>query len=198
MLCWKAQGTCQVSDQMEGTFSKEEKEKAQRTVRFRVASSRSDRVLTEVFKEVTSSGSVWDSGDSDCTSNSEIERASSPPTSEANGHLSGLLEAAPDDSGSEPDDLLMYASVKRERLLGNKRVNICSKNGTVRGVRNKVSAGQVLYNNLSNMYAVSSLIYFKMIRSIYQSSACLSSLCIYISIHPSIHPSVHLQMYRPT
>ncbi|XP_021430646.2 glutaredoxin domain-containing cysteine-rich protein 1 [Oncorhynchus mykiss] len=138
---------------MEGTTSRQDKEKAQRTVRFRVASANSGHILTEVFKDdtLTLCGSVTDSVDSDCTSNSESEQVSSPPTSEANGHLCGLVGTAADDCGSDPDDLLMYASTKKELLFSNKRINICSKNGTVRGVKNKVSAGQALFNNLSNL-----------------------------------------------
>ncbi|XP_030627579.1 glutaredoxin domain-containing cysteine-rich protein 1 [Chanos chanos] len=120
-----------------------------RTVRFRVASAHSGRVLTEVFRETV----VEDSVDSDTTTGSpDPERASSPVLSEANGHLNGLPSSEPDDSGSEPDDLLMYASIAKEQLFSGKRINIFSKNGTVRGVRDKVSAGQVLFNNLSKMY----------------------------------------------
>ncbi|MEQ2214981.1 hypothetical protein XENOCAPTIV_025115, partial [Xenoophorus captivus] len=91
---------------------------------------------------------------SDGTGSVDADQVSLPPTSETNRHLNGL-EAAVDENGCESDDLLLYASVKREMLFSNKRVNICSKNGTIRGVRNKVSAGQVLFNSLSNMYSVS-------------------------------------------
>lgn len=131
---------------------------AGKTVRFRVASANSGRVLAEVFKDEAAwcaSGSV----DSDRASSLEVERAGPRPASEANSHLNGLGAAAgaaaQDEGGLEPDDLLLYASAKREKLFSNKRINICSKNGTIRGVRNKVSAGQVLFNNLSNMYSVS-------------------------------------------
>lgn len=132
---------------------------AGKTVRFRVASANSGRVLAEVFKDEAAwcaSGSV----DSDRASSPEVERAGPPPATEANSHLNGLgaaaaAAAAQDEGGLEPDDLLLYASAKREKLFSNKRINICSKNGTIRGVRNKVSAGQVLFNNLSNMYSVS-------------------------------------------
>lgn len=128
---------------------------AGKTVRFRVAAANSGRVLVEVFKDEAtwcSSGSV----DSDRASSPEVERGSQPSSSEANSHLNGLgAAAAQDEAGLEPDDLLLYASAKREKFFSNKRINICSKNGTVRGVRNKVSAGQVLFNNLSNMYSVS-------------------------------------------
>lgn len=133
------------------------KEKAGKTVRFRVASANSGRVLTEVFKdEAAWSRSVSHSVDSDCTSSPDTDQESSLPLSEANSHLNGLpVESPVDETGSEPDDLLLYASVKREMVFSNKRINICSKNGTIRGVRNKVSAGQVLFNNLSSMYSVS-------------------------------------------
>ncbi|KAK2891525.1 hypothetical protein Q8A73_017190 [Channa argus] len=144
---------------MEGTNLKQEKQKAGKTVRFRVASANSGRVLTEVFKDETAwCGSVLDSVDSECTSSPETELGSlSSPPSEVNSHLNGLVvETTVDENGYEPDDLLLYASAKREMLFSNKRINICSKNGTIRGVRNKVSAGQVLFNNLSNMYTVSS------------------------------------------
>lgn len=140
---------------------KQEKEKSGKTVRFRVASANSGRVLAEVFKdERTWCGSVSESVDSDGTGSSEAEQVSSLPAavSEANRHLSGLPAPADDDgggSGGDPDDLLLYASVKREMTFSNKRINICSKNGTIRGVRNKVSAGQVLFNHLSNVYSVS-------------------------------------------
>lgn len=148
---------------MERPKLKQENEKAGKTVRFRVASANSGRVLAEVFKDERAwcglvEDSVEDSGESDSTSSPEAEQqGGSLPTSEANRHLNGLVvEAAVDENGCEPDDLLLYASAKREMLFSNKRINICSKNGTVRGVRNKVSAGQVLFNNLSNMYSVSS------------------------------------------
>lgn len=143
---------------MEGPKWKQEKGKAGKTVRFRVASANSGRVLTEVFKDETAwFASVVDSVGSDCTCGSEAEQGGPPATSEANSHLNGLV-VAKDESGCEPDDLLLYASAKREMLFSNKRINICSKNGTVRGVRNKVSAGQVLFNNLSNMYPVSNTV----------------------------------------
>ncbi|KAM9477311.1 glutaredoxin domain-containing cysteine-rich protein 1 [Clarias gariepinus] len=124
---------------------------AERRVRFRVASARSGRVLREVFRE--GEESTEDSADSDTAAGSETERAASPAISEANGHLIGLaVEQHPGDRGSEPDDLLVYASAAHEQLFSRKRVNIFSKNGTIRGVRDKVSAGQVLFNNLSKLY----------------------------------------------
>ncbi|XP_026079829.1 glutaredoxin domain-containing cysteine-rich protein 1-like isoform X2 [Carassius auratus] len=135
---------------MERRTSRTEEERAERRVRFRVASAHSGRVLKEVFRDA-----LEDSADTDTTASSEPERANSPVITEANGHLSGLLLGPePDDSGSEPDELLMYASATKEKLFTGKRVNIFSKNGTIRGVRDKVSAGQVLFNNLSKMYGV--------------------------------------------
>ncbi|KAM3595436.1 uncharacterized protein V6R79_023521 [Siganus canaliculatus] len=143
---------------MEGPKLKQDKEKAGKTVRFRVASANSGRVLTEVFKdERTWYGTVTDSVDSDCTSSPVAEEGSPPSSSKANSHLNGLVvETVQDETGCEPDDLLLYASVKREMLFSNKRINICSKNGTIRGVRNKVSAGHLLFNSLSNMYSLPS------------------------------------------
>ncbi|KAK2896533.1 hypothetical protein QQF64_005967 [Cirrhinus molitorella] len=133
---------------MERRTSTAEEDRAERRVRFRVASAHSGRVLKEVFREHT----LEDSADTDTTVSSEPERASSPVITEANSHLSGLVGQEPDDSGSEPDELLMYASATKDKLFTGKRVNIFSKNGTIRGVRDKVSAGQVLFNNLSKMY----------------------------------------------
>ncbi|XP_056113294.1 glutaredoxin domain-containing cysteine-rich protein 1 [Rhinichthys klamathensis goyatoka] len=119
--------------------------KRQKRVRFRVASGNSGRVLKEMFKDEGPSDSL----DSDCTSCSEADRASTPSTTgEANGHLCGFLGSELDDSGSEPDDLLMFAG-GRDKVLGTKRVNILSKNGTVRGVKHKVSAGQIRFDNLA-------------------------------------------------
>lgn len=141
---------------MEEPQWKKEKEKAGKTVRFRVAAANSGRVLAEVFKDETAwCASLSDSASSEQGSNTGAEQGSPHPPSQANSHLNGL-GVAQDESGCDPDDLLLYASAKREKLFSNKRINICSKNGTVRGVRNKVSAGQVLFNNLSNVYPVSS------------------------------------------
>ncbi|KAJ0062960.1 hypothetical protein NL108_009560 [Boleophthalmus pectinirostris] len=142
---------------MERPQMKSMKDKAGKTVRFRVASANSGRVLTEVFKDETGWGrSVSHSVDSDSTGSPDMEEDSPLPPSEANSHLNGLRVGSPvDESGAEPDELLLYASAKREMFFTNKRINICSKNGTIRGVRNKVSAGQVLFNNLSHVYSVS-------------------------------------------
>ncbi|KAM4621566.1 glutaredoxin domain-containing cysteine-rich protein 1 [Polymixia lowei] len=126
-------------------------EKPQKRVRFRVASGNSGRVLKEMFKDEGPSDSL----DSDCTSSSDPDpdpdRASTPSTSgDANGHLYGFLGSELDDSEGEVDDLLMYVGVTKDRLFTTKRVNILSKNGTVRGVKHKVSAGQALFENLPN------------------------------------------------
>uniref|UniRef100_A0AAV2JFH3 Uncharacterized protein n=1 Tax=Knipowitschia caucasica TaxID=637954 RepID=A0AAV2JFH3_KNICA len=148
---------------MDGSQVKSVRDKAGKTVRFRVASANSGRVLTEVFKDEAGWGrSVSHSGDSGSTGSTgstgtdrdQDQDGVELPTSEANSHLNGLMEGSPaDETGAEPDDLLLYASAKREMRFTNKRVNICSKNGTIRGVRNKVSAGQVLFNNLSHVYS---------------------------------------------
>lgn len=133
---------------MEESQWKKEKEKAGKTVRFRVAAANSGRVLAEVFKDETAwRASLSEPAGSEHRSKTGAEQGGPHPTGEANSHLNGL-GAAQDENGCEPDDLLLYASAKREKLFSNKRVNICSKNGTIRGVRNKVSAGQVLFNNL--------------------------------------------------
>ncbi|MCJ8730678.1 hypothetical protein PDJAM_G00187290 [Pangasius djambal] len=132
------------------TLRRVEESRAERRVRFRVASARSGRVLREVFRE--DEEGTEDSADSDTAAGSEAERAISPAIREANGHLIGLAVEQHEDSGSDPDDLLVYASAAHEQLFSRKRVNIFSKNGTIRGVRDKVSAGQVLFNNLSKLY----------------------------------------------
>ncbi|XP_077588031.1 glutaredoxin domain-containing cysteine-rich protein 1 [Stigmatopora nigra] len=131
------------------------KQETVRTVRFRVASANSGRVLAEVFKDETRwSGSVPDPIDLDIGRGPETKQRVSSPPSEANSHLKGLVvESSLEENGGEPDDLLLYASAKRETLFSNTRLNICSKNGTIRGVKNKVNAGQVLFNNLSKMYS---------------------------------------------
>ncbi|KAK7139936.1 hypothetical protein R3I94_012534 [Phoxinus phoxinus] len=141
---------------MERRTSRTEEDRAARRVRFRVASAHSGRVLQEVFREHALEDSESADTDTTVSSEPEPERASSPVITEANSHLSGLALAGPrlepDDSGSEPDELLMYASATKKKLFTGKRVNIFSKNGTIRGVKDKVSAGQVLFNNLSKMY----------------------------------------------
>lgn len=137
---------------MEGTVMMAGQEKPQKRVRFRVASGNSGRVLKEMFKDEGPSDSL----DSDCTSSSDAERASTPSTNgEAHGHLYGCLGSEPDECESEPDELLMYAGATKDWMFTTKRVNILSKNGTVRGVKHKVSAGQTLFENLPTLNIVS-------------------------------------------
>ena len=129
-------------------------EKPQKRVRFRVASGNSGRVLKEMFKDDGPSDSL----DSDCTSGSDADRASTPSTSgdtSTYGSLYSSLGSEVDESESEPDDLLLHAGARKDRVFTTKRVNIVSKNGTVRGVKDKVSAGQVLFENLSESICVS-------------------------------------------
>lgn len=135
---------------MEGTIEMAEQEKPQKRVRFRVASGNSGRVLKEMFKDEGPSDSL----DSDCTSSSDADRASTPSTS-GDGHLFGYLGSELDDSECEPDELLMYAGATKDWMFTTKRVNILSKNGTVRGVKHKVSAGQTLFENLPSTNSVS-------------------------------------------
>ncbi|XP_053736084.1 glutaredoxin domain-containing cysteine-rich protein 1 [Synchiropus splendidus] len=130
-----------------------EQEKPQKRVRFRVASGNSGRVLKEIFKDEGPSDSL----DSDCTSSSD--RASTPSTT-GDGHLCGCLGSELDDSESEPDDLLMYAGATKDWSFTTKRVNILSKNGTVRGVKHKVSAGQTLFENLPESNGLEQLLEF--------------------------------------
>ncbi|CAL8355984.1 unnamed protein product [Merluccius merluccius] len=133
---------------MEETMITPAEEKPQKRVRFRVASANSGRVLKEMFKDEGPSDSL----DSDCTSSSDADRASTPSTSgdtTAYGSLSSSLGSELDESESEPDDLLSHAGARKDRVFTTKRVNILSKNGTVRGVKDKVSAGQVLFENLA-------------------------------------------------
>nr|XP_020476289.1 glutaredoxin domain-containing cysteine-rich protein 1 [Monopterus albus] len=125
-----------------------EQEKPQKRVRFRLASGNSGRVLKEMFKDEGPSDSL----DSDCTSSSDAERASTPST---NGDAHGYLGSELDDSESEPDDLLLYAGATKDWMFTTKRINILSKNGTVRGVKHKVSAGQTLFENLPNSNSLS-------------------------------------------
>ncbi|MEE6462127.1 hypothetical protein FKM82_001506 [Ascaphus truei] len=122
---------------------KPEGERQQRKVRFRVASSHSGRVLKEVYTD-------GDSLDSEGTSSTETDQNSAP--SETDGHLNGYLGSECDESDNEPDDLLVLARATKDRGFGTKRVNILSKNGTVRGVKHKVSAGQALFDNLATVF----------------------------------------------
>lgn len=135
---------------MEGTMLTDGPEKPPKQVRFRVASGNSGRVLKEMFKDEGPSGSL----DSDCTSSSDADRASTPSTSgDVQGHV--YLGSELDDSGCQPDDLLVYAGATKDWTFTTKRVNILSKNGTVRGVRHKVTAGQTLFENFPSSTSVS-------------------------------------------
>uniref|UniRef100_A0A3B3ZM01 Glutaredoxin domain-containing protein n=1 Tax=Periophthalmus magnuspinnatus TaxID=409849 RepID=A0A3B3ZM01_9GOBI len=140
---------------MDGTEGMEEtagQDKPQKRVRFRVASGSSGRVLKEMFKDEGPSDSL----DSDCTSNSDADRASTPSTSgDSHGQFYGFMGSELDDSESEPDEMLMYAGGTKDRLFTTKRVNILSQNGTVRGVKHKVSAGQALFESLPTTNSVS-------------------------------------------
>lgn len=137
---------------MEGTELTAGQEKPQKRVRFRVASGNSGRVLKEMFKDEGPSDSL----DSDCTSSSDAERAWSPYTCvDVQEHLCDGPGSELDDSECEPDDLLMYAGATKDWTFTTKRVNILSKNGTVRGVKHKVSAGQTLFENLPTSSSVS-------------------------------------------
>ncbi|XP_057707156.1 glutaredoxin domain-containing cysteine-rich protein 1 [Corythoichthys intestinalis] len=133
---------------MDGTAA-EGHAKPQKRVRFRVASGSSGRVLKEMFKDE----GPCDSLDSDCTSSSAAS---------GDGHpFGGFLGSELDDSESEPDELLVYAAgATKDRTFTSKRVNILSKNGTVRGVKHKVSAGQTLFENFPHSNSVELLLEF--------------------------------------
>ncbi|KAM4052764.1 glutaredoxin domain-containing cysteine-rich protein 1 [Anomaloglossus baeobatrachus] len=122
---------------------KPEGDRQQRKVRFRVASSYSGRVLKEVYTD-------GDSVDSECASSSETDQNSIPSETDCNHN--GFLGSEYDESENEPDDLLVLARATKDRGFGTKRVNILSKNGTVRGVKHKVSAGQALFDNLAKVF----------------------------------------------
>lgn len=140
---------------MEGTERMAGQERPQRRVRFRVASGNSGRVLKEMFKDEGPSDSL----DSDCASSSDAERASTPSTTgDVHGHLFGYLGSELDDSRSEFDELLVYAGATKDWVFTTKRVNILSNNGTVRGVKHKVSAGQALFENLPNAVSTCTLV----------------------------------------
>ncbi|KAM9833913.1 glutaredoxin domain-containing cysteine-rich protein 1 [Syngnathus typhle] len=134
---------------MDGTAA-EGQAKTQKRVRFRVASGSSGRVLKEIYKDE----GACDSLDSDCTSSS-VASGDGPP------YGGGYLGSELDDSESEPDELLVYAAgAAKDQRFTPKRVNILSKNGTVRGVKHKVSAGQTLFENLPHCNSVESLLEF--------------------------------------
>lgn len=128
---------------------KAENERLSRKVRFRVASSHSGRVLKEVYAD----GEATDSLDSEYTSSSETDQTSR--LSEVEGQQNGHGGSECDENENEQDDLLILVRATKEKGFGTKRVNILSKNGTVRGVKHKVSAGQALFDNLSKIFQVS-------------------------------------------
>ncbi|ELW59614.1 Glutaredoxin domain-containing cysteine-rich protein 1 [Tupaia chinensis] len=113
-----------------------------RRVRFRVASSHSGRVLKEVYEDGQASGSL----DSECASICGLDGLSDPD-GQPNGHAGSEGEEQENDQ----DNLLVLARAASEKGFGTRRVNIVSKNGTVRGVKYKVSAGQALFNNLTKI-----------------------------------------------
>lgn len=128
---------------------KTEVERLSRKVRFRIASSHSGRVLKEVYAD----GETADSLDSECASSSETDQNSR--LSELDGQQNGHLGSECDENENEQDDLLILARATKDKGFGTKRVNILSKNGTVRGVKHKVSAGQALFDNLAKVFQVS-------------------------------------------
>ncbi|XP_025006049.1 glutaredoxin domain-containing cysteine-rich protein 1 isoform X2 [Gallus gallus] len=130
---------------------KAESERLSRKVRFRVASSHSGRVLKEVYAD----GEATDSLDSEYTSSSETDQTSR--LSEVEGQQNGHGGSECDENENEQDDLLILVRATKEKGFGTKRVNILSKNGTVRGVKHKVSAGQALFDNLSKIFQVSTV-----------------------------------------
>ncbi|XP_006877363.1 PREDICTED: glutaredoxin domain-containing cysteine-rich protein 1, partial [Chrysochloris asiatica] len=113
-----------------------------RRVRFRIASSHSGRVLKEVYDDGQPSGSL----DSECASICGIDGLS-----ESDGQQNGHIGSESDEHENDQDNLLVLARAASEKSFGTRRVNILSKNGTVRGVKYKVSAGQALFNNLPNV-----------------------------------------------
>ncbi|XP_038625236.1 glutaredoxin domain-containing cysteine-rich protein 1 [Tachyglossus aculeatus] len=116
-----------------------------RKVRFRVASSHSGRVLREVYDDGGPPGSL----DSDCASSGGTEEPEQPDG--AAGEVAGPPENGHGSSEDERDSLLLLARAATDGGFRTRRVNILSKNGTVRGVKDKVSAGQALFNNLTRV-----------------------------------------------
>ncbi|XP_058049803.1 glutaredoxin domain-containing cysteine-rich protein 1 [Ahaetulla prasina] len=121
-----------------------------RKVRFRIASSHSGRILKEVYTD----GETSDSLDSECTSSSESDPNSR--LSESDGQNNGQPSSEGDET--ETDEMFAFLRAVKARGFGTKRINILSKNGTVRGVKHKVSAGQVLFDNLSKAFELSSVL----------------------------------------
>ena len=137
-----------------------------RKVRFRIASSHSGRVLKEVYEDGRPAGSL----DSECASICGIDGLS-----ESDGQQNGHIGSEGDEQENDQDNLLVLARAASEKGFGTRRVNILSKNGTVRGVKYKVSAGQALFNNLTKVLQV---------------SHCTLSFLIFVSNSPSQHLSV--------
>lgn len=117
-----------------------------RKVRFRIASSHSGRVLKEVYEDGQAPGSL----DSECASVCAIDGLS-----DSEGHQNGHIGLEDNEQEKDQDNLLVLARTASEKAFGTRRVNILSKNGTVRGVKYKVSAGQALFNNLTKVLQVS-------------------------------------------
>lgn len=117
-----------------------------RKVRFRIASSHSGRVLKEVYEDGQPSGSL----DSECASICGVDGLS-----ESDGQQNGHIGSEGDEYENDQDNLLVLARAASEKGFGTRRVHILSKNGTVRGVKYKVSAGQALFNNLTKVLQVS-------------------------------------------
>uniref|UniRef100_A0A8C5JYP2 Glutaredoxin, cysteine rich 1 n=1 Tax=Jaculus jaculus TaxID=51337 RepID=A0A8C5JYP2_JACJA len=115
-----------------------------RKVRFRIASSHSGRVLKEVYEDgPQAAGSL----DSECASVCGLDGLSDFE-GQQNGHIESLEG---DGHVKDQDNMLVLARAASEKAFGTRRVNILSKNGTVRGVKYKVSAGQALFNNLTKV-----------------------------------------------
>lgn len=148
--------------------TKGEGERQPRKVRFRIASSHSGRVLKEVYAD----GETSDSLDSECTSSSETDPNSSR-LSESDGQHNGNLGSEYDENENESDDMLIFVRAAKERGFATKRVNILSKNGTVRGVKHKVSAGQVLFDNMSKVFEVSEVALFLIYNRFLSPPSCI-------------------------
>ncbi|XP_015685173.1 glutaredoxin domain-containing cysteine-rich protein 1-like [Protobothrops mucrosquamatus] len=117
-----------------------------RKVRFRIASSHSGRILKEVYTDGESSDSL----DSEYTSSSETDPNSR--LSGSDGQNNGHLSSEGDENETETGDMFSFVRASKDRGFGTKWINILSKNGTVRGVKHKVSAGQVLFDNLGKVF----------------------------------------------
>lgn len=167
---------CKLLISMEEAMFKSEvkgdSERLSRKVRFRVASSHSGRVLKEVYTDGEAAGSL----DSEYASSSETDQTSQ--LSEVDGQQNGHVGSECDENENEQDNLLILVRATKERGFGTKRVNILSKNGTVRGVKHKVSAGQALFDNLAKVFQVGDAVLLALSPvSVPFNSSCYSSLC---------------------